>query len=263
MAYDGLVLAGGAARGAAFLGALDELRPCLGEVKVVAGSSIGALAAVLFAQGGNLRDVVEAIAGRPFELQFDLDSMDSTFGLDNGAGLLSFIRSLVGTRTFGELQKATGKEVVICATNCLTSKPEYFGPRSHNAMEVAWAVRLSCTLPFLFGYGINGDIAYVDGGVSDNFPVDAAALYGCQHVLGLRFRQPEPTARPTEIFQFVLILMASMAWQAEPKDHLCARVVELDVDPGSALDFSMAAETLLPLYEAGQRSIVDAKIVAS
>lgn len=255
--YDGLVLSGGAARGAAFLGALDRLRQVgdLDDLKVVSGTSIGSLAAVLAAKRADMREVLAAIAERPFQLHVNLLAMDKGFGLDAGLGLLAFVRSLIGRQSFEELEKETGVAVVVCATSLADRRPVYFGPRTHASMEVASAVRLSCSLPFLFNYGVWEESAFVDGGLADNFPTSGLGGFACRRVLGLRFRSPEPTARPASLTDYVISLMACVAWQAEPKDHLCARVIELDVEPAAALDFSMSAPELNKLFDIGRNSV--------
>lgn len=254
--YDGLVLSGGAARGAAFLGALHRLREegLLRQVNTVAGTSIGSLVAVLFAQGADMAQVLEKIADRPFSVDFDFSTLESSFGLDDGSGLLAFVRSLVGRQTFGELQRATGKEVVVCATSLQARKPVYFGPRTSPDMEVAVAVRLSCTLPFLFGFAVHEGQAYVDGGLVDNFPVRAATAAGCRRILGLRFRQPVPKSIPNTLTEYVVALMASMAWQTGLEDELCRTTIELAVEPDKALDFSMTTQTLQALFDLGYQT---------
>ena len=254
--YDGLVLSGGAARGAAFLGILHRLREdgVLRHVNTVAGTSIGSLVAVLFAQGVDMTQVLHKIADRPFSIDIDFSTLEASFGLDDGSGLLAFVRTLVGRQTFGELQRATGKEIVVCATSLETRQPVYFGPRTTPDMEVAVAVRLSCTLPFLFGFAVHRGEAYVDGGLVDNFPVKAARAAGCRRILGLRFKQPTPKAVPTTLTEYVVALMASMAWQTNLEDQLCRTTIELAVEPDKALDFSMTPETLQALFDLGYQT---------
>lgn len=255
--FDALVLSGGAARGAAFLGALQKLREqgALDTVRILAGTSIGSLVAVLVAQGQDMRSVLKTIANQPFNVDFDFETMETCFGLDNGDGLLGFIRDLIGRQTFKELQLLTGKEVVVCVTNLQTRRPVYLSVRTEPDMEVAAAVRMSCTLPFLFGFAVHRGGAYVDGGLVDNFPVRSAVEAGAKSILGLRFMQPRPTSIPSTLTEYVLALMASMSWQTANEDWRCVRTVELRVEPEQALDFSMAADTLQCLFNVGYQSI--------
>lgn len=256
MVYDGLVISGGAARGAVFLGALHELqhRKFLNGVKVVAGSSIGSLIAVLYTLGKNMNKIMHDIAGRPFNIDIDLD-MYQTFGLDNGNSLLTFIRSLIGQPTFKQLFEQTGKEVVVCATCLQTRRPVYFGPRTHADMDVSWAVRLSCTLPFIFAYGLWDSKAFVDGGVTDNFPIEAALEYGCTSVVGLCFCPSPPTPRPLSLTDYVATLMSCAAWHSPTIQTSGHKIFQFQAATTEAFDFSMDLKLLSGLFEVGRKAV--------
>ena len=251
--YDGLVISGGAAKGAAFLGLLQRLleQKHLCTLKAISGTSIGALAAVLTAQKANMLDVLRVISTRPFNINADLMSLEPPFGLDSGIELLEFIRSLIGKESFVELKRKTGMDVVVCATSLFDKKPSYFQASNHPNMEVAWAVRLSCTLPLLFAYGKEDDDAFVDGGLTDNFPVSPLQKLGCQKILGLRFKSSDPLKLPTELTEYVMALMTCVAWQAQSQDDACDKVIELDVPHHAAFDFSMGRTQLNDLFRLG------------
>jgi len=255
--YDALAISGGAARGAAFLGALQRLKETgqLKGVKTVSGTSIGALAATLVVQDADMIQAMKHIAKKPFELQLDLISIEPPFGVDSGRQLLLFMRSLIGKCTFQQLRAGTGKELVICATSLIQRKPVYFTADTHPNMEVAWAVRLSCSLPLLFGYGKANTEAFVDGGLTDNFPVEPLRKLGCKSILGLRFKMTDPHVLPVELTEYVMALMCCVAWQAQSQDHVCATVIELDVEQQAALDFSMCLEEMEQLFSVGYSSI--------
>ena len=256
--YDALVVSGGAARGPAFLGALHKLGE-LGKLEgltVVAGTSIGALAAVLVAQKANMLVALQTISHKPFELDFDLISLDPPFGVDSGVLLLKFIRMLIGRETFKQLRARSGIDVIICATSLLQRRPTYFQADTHPDMEVAWAVRLSCTLPLIFAYGTQHEEAFVDGGLTDNFPVKPVVEKGCRRILGLRFKLPDPTSLPTGLTEYVMALMCCVAWQGPCMDNKCKRVLELVVDAEVTLDFSMKPATLWRLFSVGYTNCV-------
>lgn len=253
VAVDGLVISGGAARGAAFLGALHRLQKehVLDGVRVVAGTSVGALAAALVCRNADMHAAMLTIAANPFELELDLVTVEPPFGVDSGLNLLRFIRSLIGTETFASLQARTGRDLVVCATSLHTKAPRYFCARDDPDMEVARAVHLSCSLPLLFAYGEWEGEVFVDGGLSDNFPVTAATSAGCERVLGLRLRQRGDEELPADLIEYIMTLMSCVAWQAKCKDSECWRVVELDVEQQAALDFSMGRGTLQRLFRRG------------
>lgn len=251
--YDGLVLSGGAARGAAFLGALHKLRRdgALHNVKAMSGTSIGALAVVLCAQKRDMIAALRQIAARPFQLAFDLISVEAPFGVDSGTDLHNYITGLVGEETMQQLVTRTGINVVICATSLLQRKPVYLTAATHPDMQVAWAVRLSCTLPLIFAYGLHAEEAFVDGGLSDNFPTQPLSDLGCKKVLGIRFKQADPHGLPRTLTEYILTLMSCVAWQAQNDDTFCHTLIELDVPAESAFDFSMPMCSLKVLFKLG------------
>lgn len=254
--YDAVAISGGAARGAAFLGVLHRLQQGgdLDHVKTVSGTSIGALAAVLLAKKCNMVEALATISRRPFDVEADLFSLEPPFGLNSGVEMMTFIRTLVGRQTFGALHAATGVDVVVCATSLRKKRPVYFRSATHADMDVAWAVRLSCTLPLLFGYGEHGGDAFVDGGLTDNFPTNPLTQAGCQNILGLRFKAPDPRRLPQELTAYVIDLMTCVAWQAKPEDGACRHVIELDVPQEASFDFSMSPAMLQGLFDLGYDS---------
>ena len=60
---------------------------------------------------------------------------------------------------------------------------------------------------------------------------------------------------PDTLTDYVLALMACMAWQSPPTDDACARLVELAVEPDAALDFSMTDAALCALFELGRKAV--------
>ena len=255
--FDGLVISGGAAKGPAFLGALQRLRERgdLAGVRAFSGTSIGALAAALAVAGADMRAVREQIIRQPFQLQFDLFSLDRPYGIDSGNRLLAFIRTLVGTDTFADCRRTHGRDLVVCATDLMACRPVYFSADSHPDMEVAWAIRLSCTLPLIFAYGQQGDDAYVDGGLTDNFPVAPLLDRRCRRILGLRFKQADLRGMPNDITEYVMTLLKCVAWRSAEQDAACARVCELVVPDVLALDFELPADDLRGLFRLGYQAV--------
>lgn len=225
----------------------------LRHIKCFAGTSIGALAAVLAAQRVDMTRALAAISCKPFDMDADLLSLDPPFGLNSGVELLEFIRSLVGRQTLQQLRDVHGTNTVICATSLKNKRPVYFSAASHPDMEAAWAVRLSCTLPLLFACGVHGGDAFVDGGLTDNFPVRPLLDLGYESILGLRFTSPDPHGLPQEVTEYVLALMACVAWQTRSQDGHCKHVIELDVPQQAAFDFSMSPSALSALFAIGYK----------
>lgn len=171
-----LVISGGGARGMAALGAASVLRRrgILETTRAFVGTSAGALVAASLATRTPPCDAARIFCSpgkRPFR---GADTLDA------------WIRDLVGdATTFEDVLETHGTELVACASSVSTRKPVYFSARTHPTMRVRDALRASCAVPLVFPpVRVLGD-AYVDGGLTDNFPMAyARAAYG--DALGVR-----------------------------------------------------------------------------
>lgn len=172
----GLALGGGAARGAAHLGVLRELKAAGIEVDVAAGTSIGSIAAAAYVLDD--LDALEqwALGIDLFEMLRNVDASFSGGGLIAGDKIMSRIAGAHRDKTIEELPKpfaaiatelATGREV------CFTSGP------------LMRAVRASIALPGLFAAVEVDGRWLVDGGLVNNVPVTPARDLGADVVIAV------------------------------------------------------------------------------
>lgn len=80
-----------------------------------------------------------------------------------------------------EAFKRSGVEFYATATNLLTGKPEYFRLDDPDAQMDY--IRASASLPFLSRKVYIDSIPYLDGGISDNIPLDKCLSCGCDKVI--------------------------------------------------------------------------------
>ncbi len=197
----GLVLSGGGARGLAHIGVLKVLQKLRVPVDAIAGTSMGAVVGGLYASGltaGQIEAVVhslnwqEAFRDQPprqdlslrrkeeddnFLVNFRIGVKDGRLvlpqGLIEGQGLSEILRRLTlpvaRITNFNDLPTpfravatdlATGKEVVMSSGD-LTS-----------------AMRASMSVPGVFAPVARNGRLLIDGGVSDNVPIDVARAMG-------------------------------------------------------------------------------------
>ncbi len=157
----GLVLSGGAARGFAHLGVLKALHEKGMVPDIISGVSAGALVGSLYSYGYKPEEILEIfIKNRIFKF------VKITFnkrGLFNISGLNKLLQKYLGTKNIEDLEKP----LVITATNIKEGTTEYF--TKGNLVD---AVLASSSIPVIFNpKEINGEF-YVDGGVTNNFPVE-------------------------------------------------------------------------------------------
>lgn len=251
-----LVVSGGGMKGVASLGAVSALKRqgTLDHVHTVVGTSAGALVAAAFATRKPLRPLIDGLARAKYKPDIDFGNLLASFGLDSGRHLDDWIDVLLGGRsyTFRQILEEHGLRLVVCATNLSERRPEYFCPETAPDMDVALALRMSCTIPLYFAAVTYQGKTYVDGGVSDNFPLGwAAQKYGQHKVLGIAFR-PRLSDPGASLEEYVGALVECSTRRNYHNDG-SGRVLQLDTGARSAFDFAMSHGDLKKLYYCGAK----------
>ena len=168
----GLVLSGGGARGLAHIGVLEVLEAEGFDAQVVAGTSMGAVVGALYAMGKNPGEILEISRSTPWLRLLDLVPRP---GLISQRGLRDFLARHLPKR-FDQL----GRKLVVTAVDMEAGKLAYFSEG-----DLPGAVLASAAYPGLVApVGYEGR-TYVDGGVLDNLPVDAARFLRAKYVLAV------------------------------------------------------------------------------
>lgn len=254
-----LVVSGGGMKGVASLGAVVALRRSgmLRSVRTVVGTSAGALVAAAYAVDRANVGVLEELARAPYRADIDLSRLLVSFGVDSGRHLERWIDALLGHRayTFDQIRREHGVSLVVCATNLTERRPEYFGPDTTPDMDVALALRMSCTIPLYFSSVEHQGRLYVDGGVSDNFPLAwAAARCGDDRVVGIAFR-PRASNPSRSLESYVGALLECSTQRFYDRDD--RRMLQLETGARSAFEFGMSARDMKKLYLSGARQARD------
>lgn len=158
----GCVLSGGGARGFAHLGFLKALNEAGIFPDVIAGTSAGALAGVLYADGYSPEEILKITN---VSSRFDL--MRPTLpreGLLQISGIVKILKTHLRAKTFSELKIP----LFVAATDINNAKVVYFS--EGNLIETVIA---SSSIPVLFPPVKLGKYRFVDGGVLDNLPIRA------------------------------------------------------------------------------------------
>lgn len=102
------------------------------------------------------------------------------YGVDSGEYFIAQLVDILVSHnmnpliTFKQLQLVQKKRLIICGTRVNTHDAFYFSSKSTPDMKILEAVRISISIPFLFSsVQYNGDY-YVDGFLTDNYPIDYA-----------------------------------------------------------------------------------------
>ncbi len=189
--FRNLVFEGGGVKGIAYGGALHELeqRGILAGIKRVAGTSAGAITAVLLAVGYSHQEISDITAETNFnnfaddnlEIVRDAKRFISDFGWHKGNFFKKWIGRLIRNKTgkkdltFQQLKDLDNTlDLYLVATNLSDQVSEIFSHEHTPNVEIRNAARMSISIPLYFKcvrYGSDEDIM-VDGGVAWNYPLN-------------------------------------------------------------------------------------------
>lgn len=169
----GLALSGGGAKGFAHLGAFRLLEECGIQPDVISGTSAGALAGVLFADGYSSDEIIDIFTGREFS-EFARPQIPKA-GVFEMKRMNAFLEKHLRAKRFEDLKIP----LVVIATNL--DKGESHAFRTGPLID---AVVASCSIPIIFSPVQIGGAHYVDGGLFRNFPV-STIRQECQRIIGV------------------------------------------------------------------------------
>jgi len=197
------VFEGGGVKGVSLAGAVQGAQDCGVQFNRVAGTSSGSIVAALLAAGYRAEEMKEIIESTPFASLLQRSPIFNTRwigpatrlflkkGLYSGEALESWIRKMLaqkGIRTFADLPPGklliTASDISNGNILVLPDDIRRFGIEP-SKLEVAKAVRMSCSIPYFFdpviirkspmmskGLPFQDQFVYVvDGGLLSNFPL--------------------------------------------------------------------------------------------
>ena len=175
----GLTLSGGAARGYAHIGVIRAFEEADIQIDYLSGSSMGAIICLFYAAGKTPEEILEiAKSIKKSRLVSLLPINLRTKGLDY---MEEIINEHIPEKTFDYLKKP----LFVCVTNFQSGQYEIIG---HG--EIMPAIRASAAIPVMYDNQIINGIAYVDGGVVNNLPVEPLRER-CRTVIGISINPVE------------------------------------------------------------------------
>lgn len=247
------MISGGGVKGLAALGAVHALEKTgmLRHVRMFAGTSVGSLVCAGLAIGKSPKQILRSVASRPYEPDYDFAGLYTSFGLDSGKNLLAWIRDILGRDyTFSEILQEHDKRLVVCASNITKSRAEYFSPETHPDMDVATAIRMSCSVPLYFASARYGGDVFADGCLVDNFPVDWVLREGrARRVLGVRLVAKTP--RIVSLDSYITALVACTLRERDDPPRRRATILDVDAGEVGTLSLDLSPEDRKALFKAG------------
>lgn len=199
---ENLVFCGGGGRGLGYLPAVKESEKHglkLSNIRHTAGSSAGAIAALLCALTDDIDEITEILLNMPADKlkDFSFSNMlffNSEMGLCDGDAIENWVKEVIfkytglENPTFEEFYKKTGKDVHVFITNLTQGRLVEHCVNKTPYARVARSVQTSAAIPVAFKPRRNhkGEIL-VDGGVLKNYPLQTFDFYDAH---GTRYANP-------------------------------------------------------------------------
>ena len=210
----GYALGGGGSKGFAHLGAFKVFDQYGIKPDIIAGTSAGALAGVLYADGFAPEEIADLFRGHKL-MDFAEISLFSG-GILKPSGVAKMLKKNLRAKNFEQLQIP----FVAVATNWETAEVTAF----REGDDLVSAVVASCTVPIVFQpLKING-VHYVDGGVLKNLPV-SVIREDTECIVGINLYQLSPfdpslSIKNSAMRYFEIISKANMREDIELADIL-------------------------------------------
>ena len=200
--YDTLVVSGGSMNGLGVLGALQFLKDDnkINNLQNFIGTSAGSIICYFLIIGYTPIEIMVYICTnyKLFETLKTIDFIKASKG--EGAISFALISDIIEKMTIDkvgkplllkDLKETYGKSFTCTTFNLTKNCVEYISNETHPDMPCLSAIHMSCNIPVIFEPYKYGDCLYVDGGVSDNFPIDLGERVG-EQVIGIIINTAEP-----------------------------------------------------------------------
>lgn len=267
--YDTLVLPGGGMKGFILLGSLQYCidNNILQNIKKFIGTSIGSILCYLLCIGYSPIEIVTYIHLTKY---IEKTSNFNILDMINSKGAVTFnhiqeglekmtIEKIGKFLTLGKLKEEFGKELYCVTYNMTVCTTEYINCNTHPDMPCLTALRLSCNLPLIFERFKYMDNYYIDGGVSDNFPIEKAKEIG-EKILALELKINEKSFKdePSEgMMSYLLKIFQIFSKNIKRNydiDEKCC-IIPLDTtDVLNAFDFGINSKIKLDMFSCGYES---------
>jgi len=249
----GLALSGGAARGVAHLGVVKALYEKDIRPDCIAGTSIGAIAGALLADGHDPEELLGIFMEK--RLISYLGITFGKIGLLKMSGLSDALEKHLKAKKFEDLKIP----LYITCTNLNSGKVEYFSEG-----KLVEKVIASASIPGLFTPVKINDALYADGGILDNLPVSPLKAR-CKKIIGVHvnFTGPED-----EIGSAMSIVERAFHLSIGARISEIAKDCDLFIEPEELqnyrlMDMSVAQEMFDIGYKKAKKVLEESRIFKS
>jgi NTE family protein len=276
-----VVLSGGGARGAAHIGVLKVLEELRVPVDCITGTSMGSLVGGAYASGMSVPEMEKVAEALRSDLLFNdkpprqeetvrrkEDDASILFGLELGVrdrelllqkGVVSGIQLEAVLRRLSKVKQTVSFDDLpipfrAVATDLVTGTPVVF-----DGGDLPRVMRASMSVPGVIAPAQIGDMILVDGGLTNNLPVDVARAMGADIVIAVNLGTPLMTREQLGSVLGVTGQMINILTEQNVRTSLASlKPTDILIEPAlgnfSAGDFDHLTKTL-PIGEAAARKV--------
>ena len=272
MNYENLVLSGGGVRGYAYIGIIKALyeKEIIQNIKHILGCSAGSFFGLLLCLKYSYEEIHKTVVNISLEnkLSFfknDCDFLTTFFenyGIDSGDDFLKiikvFIKSKIGKNdiTFKELYDYNNVKFTVTTTNLTKNQVEYFNHILTPDVSVLKVIRISVSIPLIFTPIIHNDEYYVDGGLTNNFPIEYLEDE-IDKTIGVSLNNKMTNKIDSLITYINAVLKCNYnRIDFEKMKKYKKNVIVID-DEFNALDFSITIDKKQELVDSGYKKTID------
>ncbi len=247
----GLALSGGGERGVAHIGMISVLEEHGIRADVVAGTSAGSIAGVLYCAGWDSQQMLAAVRSMNLR-QIRRFSWSDRRGILRSEAIEEWVEAMLGPgATFADLDTP----LTIVAADLLKGAEILFddGP-------LALAVRASCAVPGMFTPYVDVDgRVLVDGGLVNNLPVDIVRQMGATFTIGVDVSHHGLENWPDEPPHNMIDVLSMVYYVLRHNTDLLHNAPDCLVIPTlPSIRMSKVVEYADQLYEAGRDAMLAA-----
>ena len=230
------------------------------NIQSIYGTSAGAIIAVFIALKYDWKDIDDYIVKRPWQnvFKFDIGTVLRSFdarGIFDRKIIEEMVVSLLKgkdletTITMKELYEYSNIDIHIFTTEVHTYSTIDISHRTHPEWSVIDALYCSACLPIIFSPFLKEGKCYVDGGVTNNYPIYSCLENGAipSEILGISIHKDETTktvvTESSSLFDYLSFILGQMYKHSQlsnikPVKYEIAHEIKLENALVSLYDFS-------------------------
>jgi len=222
-----LVLSGGSAYGFAHIGVIEELEKNNIPIDIITGTSMGALIGGLYSAGISTNEMKKIISKFSNIKIIDLNPFGLTdAGLLYGNKVVKFLNKTVNSKRIEDCEKKFA-----CVSTDLNSGEKYVFKNG----DLATAIRASISIPGIFKPVKIDNYCLVDGGASDNLPIDEARNMGADIIIAVDvcsfYKRQNNLKTPVDILiSAINIFVSNLVKSKTDKADIYIKIDQNDVD---------------------------------